>query len=213
MRRRGDDAPAALHRFAGRAHRALRSVDAPATALARDAVDRAGLAPFDAAAVALGPEHPDDVERGLVAEELARLLLVPADAVALDQRDEVAGAVAGERRAAVVRVLRQVVRGARAAVREVAAAAARDADLFADAVAVLDQQLAPPPLRRGRRAHHAGGAGADHDGVAVRAQGAADRSDPGEAVARNGATASRRIPSACRRRSSASGCARPGPAG
>ena len=148
-------------------HRALRRVDAPAVALARHAVDRAGMAPLDAAALALRLQHADDVERGVVAEELAEFLLVPADAVAVDQRDEVARRVARERRAAEVRVRGEVVRRAGADVGEVAAAAAGDADLLADRVVVLDQQHAASALPGRRRAHHAGGAGADDDDVEV----------------------------------------------
>ena len=139
------------------------TMNAPSAAF--DSRDRARHAPLDPAAIAFGPEHRDDVLRRAVAEELAQLLLVVRDPVPLDQRDEIAGRVPRERGAAEIRILREVVGRAGADVREVAAPAARDADLLAELVIVLDDEHAAAALPRLRRAHHAGGARADHDDV------------------------------------------------
>src|SRR5438094_8833214 len=103
---------------------ALRRLEDEAVCLASDAVHRTRYPPLHAAARAFRLEHHDDVERGVVAEELAELLLVVGDAVALDKTDELRGRVARERRAAEIRVLRQKVCRPRVDIREVAPAAA-----------------------------------------------------------------------------------------
>ena len=64
---------------------------------------------------------------------------MPAYVVRFDERKEMAGRVARQRRAAEVRVLRQELCGARVQIGEVAAAAAGDADLLADDTVVLDK--------------------------------------------------------------------------
>src|SRR5438552_13570586 len=140
---------------------ALRRLDDEAVSLASDAVHRTRHPPLHSAARAFRLEHRDDVERGAVAEELAELLLVVGDAVTLDETDELRRRVACERRAAEIRVLRQKVRRPRVDVREVAPAAAGDADLFADDVIVLDEQHPAAALSGLRSAHHAGGPSAD----------------------------------------------------
>ncbi len=93
------------------------------------------------------------------------VLLVPRDAVALHERDEVLRRVARERRAAEVRVVGQEVGRPRVAVREVAAAAARDADLLAHLRRMVDEQHARTELAGDAGAEEAGGAGTDDDGV------------------------------------------------
>ena len=100
--------------------------------------------------------------RGAVAEELPQRLLVIADAVLLDQRDDVGGREARQRRLGEVRVLGEKVFGAAVDVGEVAAAAAGDQDLLADALGVVEQDDAPsaPPGLDG--AHHARRACAQH---------------------------------------------------
>ena len=92
------------------------------------------------------------------------------DAVALDETNELRRRVACERRAAEIRVLRQKARRPRVDVREVAPAAAGDADLFADDVVVLDEQHPAAALPGLGGAHHAGGASADDDHVPGGAQ-------------------------------------------
>ena len=100
----------------------------------------------DAGGAALRFEHGDDVARGAIAEELAEGLLVIGDAVFLDQRDEVAGRVAGERGLREVRVGGEEVLGCAVEVGEVAAAAAGDEDLFADAIGMIEKEDAAAAL-------------------------------------------------------------------
>ena len=128
-------------------------------------VDAARHCPGNAAEVALGLQHRDDLARRVVAELLAELLLVMSDTVLLDECDEMRRRVARERTAAEIRILRQVIRRSGIRVGEVAATSAGDTDLLADDVIVLDQQHAASALACDRRAHHAGGTGADDDDI------------------------------------------------
>jgi len=93
------------------------------------------------------------------------VLLVERDRVALQQLDEVGRGVARQRRAAEVGVVAQemLVRLARVelAVGEVAAAAARDADLLGDLGRMVEQQHAQAELAGHAGAEQAGRAGAD----------------------------------------------------
>jgi hypothetical protein len=76
-------------------------------------------------------QHRDDLPGRAVAEELPERLLVPGDAVALDQREEIPLGIAAERRLGEMRVLGEEVLRPRPGVGEVAAPAARDEDLLA----------------------------------------------------------------------------------
>jgi hypothetical protein len=96
------------------------------------------------------------------------VLLVPADAVPLDQSDEVLRRETGQGRAAEVGIAREELCGAGLEVGEVAAAAARDADFFGDPIGVVDQQYACAALTGPGRAEQPGGAGADDDGIESR---------------------------------------------
>ncbi len=79
-----------------------------------------------------------------------------------DEIDEVRRRVARERRARELRVLGEIAVVALGLdIREVAAAAAGDADLFAEPRCMFDQHDARAALAGNRRAHHAGGPGAD----------------------------------------------------
>ncbi len=144
---------------------AVRGRDDEARSLHRYGIDGTRHPPLHAAARAFSLEHRDDVARRIVAKELSERLFVIADPIARYQADELRGRVARKRRTAEIRVLRQVVRRTRVHVREIAASAAGDPDLFADDGIVLDQQHAAAALAGLRGAHHAGGAGADHDDV------------------------------------------------
>ena len=140
-------------------------------------VDRTGRMPqgeSDARCLALLHQHGDDLPRRTVAEQLAERLLVPGDAVAFDQRDEIGRRVAAQCRLGEMRVGRKKALGGGVEVGEVAPAAARYQDLAARRIAVIDQQHAPSPRAGGHRAHHAGGAGAQHDCVPDRAGGHAE---------------------------------------
>jgi hypothetical protein len=108
----------------------------------------AGLAVLDPAGAALGQQQLDDALAGVVAEELAAVLLVVADAVGLHQRDELRSRVARQGRAAEVGVGAEVVRRRRIAIGEVAAPAAGNADLFGHPAGVVQQQHAHPPGSR-----------------------------------------------------------------
>jgi hypothetical protein len=106
------------------------------------------------------PQHLDDLGGLVVAEKLPQRLFMPGDAVAADQVDEIPLAIAGERRFAEMRVLRQVIRGLCIEIGEIAPTTARDADLLARGACVVDDQNA---RSRMGRAHHAGRAGAKDD--------------------------------------------------
>ena len=90
---------------------------------------------------------------------------MPGDAVPVDQGDEVVLRVARQRRLAEVRVGREERLGPRLEVGEIAAAAARDQDLLADLLGMVEQQHPAAALAGAQRAHQAGRAGADDDDV------------------------------------------------
>jgi len=110
-------------------------------------------------------QHAHDLFRRVVAEQLAELLLVPGDAVALDEFDEIIRRVARQRGLAEVRIRRQEIRWRRSGIREIAAAAAGHQDFLADAIRMLDHEHAAAAPARCDRAHQAGRAGADYDRV------------------------------------------------
>jgi hypothetical protein len=95
---------------------------------------------------ALVHQHRDDLARGAVAEELTQRLLVPGDAVLLDQREEILRGVAAQRRLDEMRVGRQVAVRRGAEISEVAAPAAGDQDLLARLIGMIDHQHPPPAL-------------------------------------------------------------------
>ena len=84
----------------------------------------------------------------------------------LDEGDEVLRGVAGESRFCEVRIVREEVSGCAVEIGEVAAAAAGDEDLFADAFRVVEQFDALAGARGFDGAEEASGAGAEDDGVA-----------------------------------------------
>src|SRR5437868_5943981 len=125
----------------------------------------ARLPPFDAALLALRAQHVDDLHGAAIAEELAQRLLVPGDAMAFHERDEIPRRVALERRAAERGIGREVIRMRCVEVGEVATAAAGNSDLLADLLVVIDEQDPAAPLPRRGGAHHARGPGADDGDV------------------------------------------------
>jgi hypothetical protein len=133
--------------------------------------------------VALIQEHLHDQLGRDIAEQLPQLFLVVGDAVALDQVDEVVRCVARQCRLAEMRIGGQVVRGRRAGVGEIAAAAAGHQDLLADAVGVFDDQHALATPARGDRAHQAGGAAAHDHGVEMRAHSTRNGNVPSASLA------------------------------
>ncbi len=86
---------------------------------------------------------------------------MPGNAMALDEVDEIAGCIAGKRGLAEMRILRQEILRARMDVGEVAPPAARDADLFARRLGMIEDHDAAPAFARFDRTHHAGSTGTD----------------------------------------------------
>ena len=105
----------------------------------------------------------------MVGKQLALVLFVVGNAVSVHQRDEVGRREARQGRAAELRVLphKMLVRRTHVqiAVGEVAAPAARDADLLGHLGRMIDQQHFQALLAGLGRAEQAGGTGADDDGV------------------------------------------------
>ena len=110
-------------------------------------------------------QHVDDLPRRAVAEQLPARLLVPGDAVALDQRDEVALGVAAQRRTAELRIVRQKIRRAGVQIGEIAAPAAGDANLLGRVPRLLQHQHRASALAGDAGAHQARGARPENDDV------------------------------------------------
>ena len=110
-------------------------------------------------------KHRQNFARRPVTEKLPRLLLVPADAISLDELQETLRFVAGERRLRKRWILRDEVFRLSMNVSEVAPAAARDPNFFADAGIVLEHEHRPSPLSGLDRAHQACRPGADDDHI------------------------------------------------
>ncbi len=77
-----------------------------AAVFALDGLNGGLQAKFDARCLHFGQQHGDDLPGAVVTEQLAQGLLMPGDAVALDQGDEVGGCVPLESGYAEARVLR-----------------------------------------------------------------------------------------------------------
>ena len=86
----------------------------------RDIANTVSQRDLDAAAHALVEQQSHDLSRAPVAEQLPQRLLVPRDAVAVDQRDEVVCGVARQRRLGEMRVSRQIAVGRGVQIGEVA---------------------------------------------------------------------------------------------
>ena len=120
----------------------------------------------DAGGAALSFEHGDDVACGAVAEELAEGLLVEGNAMLFDQCDEIARRVAGERGAGEVWIGGEESVGRAVEIGEIAAAAAGDEDLLADAIGMIENYDATAALTSGDGSHEAGCPGAEHQDIA-----------------------------------------------
>src|SRR5690606_34231055 len=97
-----------------------------------------------------------------VAEQLPQRLLVPGDAVALDQRQEVLRRVPAQRRLGEMGMGRDEPVGRRMDVSEVAAPAARDQHLLSRPLGAVEHEHPPAALPGLRRAHQPGGTGPQH---------------------------------------------------
>ncbi len=115
--------------------------------------------------LALAHQHVDDLLRGAVAEELAQRLLVPCDAVALDETDEVGGRVACQGRFGKVGIGGEEIVGAGVQIGEIASATAGDEDLFAGAAGALEHSNAAAAAASLNGGHEAGGASAEDENV------------------------------------------------
>jgi hypothetical protein len=132
--------------------------------LGRELQGHLGLAHF-------GEQQVDDLLARAIAKQLAEGLFVERDAIGIDQFDEVVRGVAGQRREGEARVLADEAvaaslhRGIH--VGEVAAAAARNADLFARIGGMIEDQHLAAALAGLDGGHHASCAGAEDDRVVV----------------------------------------------
>jgi hypothetical protein len=98
---------------------------------------------------ALGRQHVDDLLSRLIAEQLALVLFVKADAVSPNQIDEAVGGVGAERIPREPRVgARKSLEAITFQIGEIAAATTRDADFFGAPFTVIDEQHPQPALAR-----------------------------------------------------------------
>ena len=158
-------------RAAGRDHQSRRGramlpiVDAELAVGMIHVADRVAQMQRHAAGRAFIEQHRHDLAGRAVAEELPQSLFVPGDAVALDEREEVRGRVAAQRRAREMRIGADEAFGDRVHIGEVAAPAPRDQDLAAGFGRMIDDEHAPSALPRDRGAHQPRAAGAEDDCV------------------------------------------------
>ncbi|EGF30320.1 hypothetical protein IMCC9480_1706 [Oxalobacteraceae bacterium IMCC9480] len=129
--------------------------DKTALALA-DAMDLARHAPTDLTDITFGLKHRNDVFGRVIAEQLALVLFVITNPVALDQAQKILRRIARQRAFAKMRVLRQEIGRAGLQVGEVAAAAAGDTDFFGQLFGVIDQHDLASALASHGCGHHAG---------------------------------------------------------
>jgi hypothetical protein len=112
-----------------------------------------------------GEEQVDDLIRGAVAEKLAEGFLVVANAMVLDEGDEVGGGVAGERGFREMGIGGEEIFRTAVEVGEVTAASAGDEDFFTGAVGAFEESDASVAAARFDGGHEAGGAGADDEDI------------------------------------------------
>ncbi len=120
---------------------------------------------IDAPLRTFSEQHGHDGAGRSVAEQLAERLLVVGDAMALDQRDEIILGVAGERRPAEVRIAGEKPVGRAMQVGEIAAPAARDQNLGADLVGMVEEEDPAAALAGRQRAHQPGRARPEHNDI------------------------------------------------
>ena len=160
----GDRQPARREHKARRPRRLIAEGDMEETVAV---LDGRGLAErgLDAAGLAFGQQHSDDLLRRSVAEQLAERLFVPGDPVPVDQSDEVRRFEPPQGRLGEMRIGRQEIRGRRANVGEIASASARNQDLAARLGRMIEEKDPASALPRKRGAKHPGRTGADNDCV------------------------------------------------
>ena len=111
--------------------------------------------------VTLFLQHGNDVLCGAITEQLAKGLLVVGDVVRFNESDELFGGVAREGGLGEVRVFGEEVFRAGMEVGEITATSARDEDLFAGAIGVIEQDDASAAAAGLDRAHETCCAGPD----------------------------------------------------
>src|SRR5436309_3220600 len=114
---------------------------------------------------ALGFEHGHNILRRAVTEKLSESFFVISDAVLFDQSDEVRRRVRRKRRFGEVRIARNKVFRLTVQVGEVAAAATRNEDLFADASGAFQYCHTPSALPCLDGAHQPRRTAAENDEV------------------------------------------------
>src|SRR5512142_1245658 len=100
-------------------------------------------------------QHVQNVLRRTVAEQLPQRLLVIWDTVFRDERDKLHRRIPRQRRLTEMRIRRDEVLRLAVKVREVTSAAARDQNLFPDAVRVLENGYPPAALAGFNGTHQA----------------------------------------------------------
>ena len=119
----------------------------------------------DAALLALGHQHIDNLLRGVVAEQLSQRLFMPRDAVLTHQVDKIPLGVARQRRFTKMTVLAQIGRGFNIQISKVAAPTAGHQDLTAGLFTVIQQQHPTTRLSGHCRTKHTRRTGANYHGI------------------------------------------------
>src|SRR5579864_1348939 len=114
---------------------------------------------------ALGLKHGDDLLRRSITEKLAQSFLVIGNAVFFHQRNKIGRRVTGQGGLGKVRIGGDKVFRTAMQVGKVAAPAARDEDLFADALSPLQYRHAAATLTGFNGAHKAGSSSAENDDI------------------------------------------------
>ena len=112
-------------------------------------------------------QHPDNVARRTITEELAVSFFVIRNVIFLDKCYEIGRCTAGENRLAEMRIGREKIFGLAMQIGEIAAASAGDKDLLGDAVSTLKNGDAPAAFASFDGAQEAGGTGAENDDIKV----------------------------------------------
>ena len=110
-------------------------------------------------------EHPQDVLRGAVAEELTQGLFVIRNVMLLHQRDKIRRRVPDQRGFYEVRICRDKVFRLAMKVGEIAASAAGDENLLSRSVSAFEYGNAASPAAGFNRTHEPGGSSAKNQGV------------------------------------------------
>jgi hypothetical protein len=120
---------------------------------------------------AFGIEHLHDVVRRPVAEKLSWRFFVIGDVMLFDQSNEVCGCIPCERRFCEVRICGYEMFRPAIGIGEITSAAARNENLFARTIGMLNHGDAAATLASLHRAHKSSGTGAKNYGIKLVIQG------------------------------------------